>query len=104
MRQNNATMSIQDAPVRPFWLVVEQNTGSSDSMRWGVQVASELDIGVTRAQARHQAERLAYTFSPRHPMLESSRTVLRLTEDSFLTIVEGATATFHFRVSVAEQL
>ncbi len=92
------------APTRAIWLIIEQSVGGSETIRWGIEGPQQLPIGITWAQARQHAERVARTFSPRHPMMESSRTVLRLSQDSFLTIVPGATSTFHFRVSLAEPI
>lgn len=91
-------------PTGPIWLVIEQSVGTSESTRWGIEGPQQLPPGTTRDQARQHAERVARTFAPRHPMMESSRTVLRLSQDSFLTIVQGATATYHFRVSLAEPI
>ena len=61
-----------------------------------------LGRGETREQARSAALELARTFAPHHPIAPQSRTVIRLTPDSYLVTVEGMTRTFHFRVSVGE--
>jgi hypothetical protein len=84
-----------------FHLVVEQSAGSGESMRWTVDLPP-LFAGHTREEARQAALRCARKMSPRHPWSERSRTVLRLHDDAYLVIVEGATKTFHFRVSVAQ--
>jgi hypothetical protein len=88
----------------PIWLVIEQNVGSSGDMRWGVDGPQELPLGTTWAQARAHAEQVARTFGPRHPLMENGRTVMRVDENSFLTIVRGATSSFHFRVTLGEPI
>jgi sarcosine oxidase gamma subunit len=86
-----------------YLLVVEQQTGSGESMVWRVDPDPlPVQPGSSRQQAQDAALHLARTFRPNHPWNQGERVVLRLSPDSYLVIVPGATKTFHFRVSVAE--
>ncbi|MFZ0160741.1 MAG: hypothetical protein WAL50_17060 [Kineosporiaceae bacterium] len=90
-------------PTSVYLLVVEQQTGSGESMVWRVDPDPlPVQPGSSRQQAQDAALHLARTFRPHHPWNQGERVVLRLTPDSYLVIVPGATKTFHFRVSVAE--
>jgi hypothetical protein len=86
-----------------YFLVVEQLTGSGESAVWRVD-PSPIPVGPTREQARAGVVQLARTFRPKHPFSEQSRAVYRVNDDSLIVVVQGATKTFHFRVSVAEKL
>lgn len=57
----------------------------------------------TRAEARQEAAHLARNFVPRHPLQPQNRGSFQLSEDEFLTIVDGATRQFHFRVLVVKE-
>jgi hypothetical protein len=86
-----------------YVVVIEQQTGSGESMVWRVDPEPfSLPAGATRLQAQDLALHLARTFTPRHPMSQRGRQSLLLSPDSYLVLVQGATRTFHFRVSVAE--
>ncbi|HEX2806547.1 MAG TPA: hypothetical protein VHN80_10305 [Kineosporiaceae bacterium] len=86
-----------------YFLVVEQLTGSGESAIWRPD-PSPIPAGPTREHARAGAVQFARTFKPKHPFSQQSRTMYRVSEDSLIVVVEGATKTFHFRVSVAERL
>jgi hypothetical protein len=86
-----------------FVLIVEQLTGSSDSAVWRVD-PDPIPAGALREHARDAALKLARTFQPRHPMSPRSRRIYRVDDDNLIVLVAGMTKTFHFRVSVAEQL
>jgi hypothetical protein len=88
---------------RGFALIVEQLTGSGESVIWRVEPAP-IPAGRTRAEARQAAAHLARTFQPRHPFSPRDRAVYRVDDDSYVVVVEGMTKRFHFRVSVAERL
>ncbi len=84
-------------------LVVEQQTGSGESMVWRVDPEPMLlPAGSTPDQADQAALDLAHTFEPHHPWSKGERSIFRLAPGSYLVLVEGATRMFHFRVSVAE--
>ncbi|MFN8082034.1 MAG: hypothetical protein U0Q19_20945 [Kineosporiaceae bacterium] len=86
-----------------YALLVEQQTGTGESMVWRVDpLPTLLAPGTGRAEADRAALDLAQRFQPHHPWNKGERTVFKLGEGSFLVLVEGATRTFHFRVSVAE--
>ncbi len=86
-----------------YTLLVEETTGSGESMRWlGSRATGK--TWMDRTEARREAELFARTFAPRHPMSEQSRAVYRISPDHYLTVVEGATKTFSFRTTVAEPL
>lgn len=86
-----------------YTLLAEQTVGSGNGLRW-LAVPVTRQTWRERSQARREAERFAWRFSPRHPMNEQRRSVYRVSPDEFLTIVEGATMTFSFRTTVAEPL
>jgi hypothetical protein len=86
-----------------YTLLVEQTTGSGQSMRWLATPVTRKTWG-DRDDARREAAQFAWRFEPRHPMNEQRRSVYRVSADEYLTIVEGATMTFSFRTLVAEPL
>lgn len=90
-------------PGAVYAVVVEQQTGTGESMVWRVDPQPfVLPPGSARTEAQEIALDMARTFQPNHPWNKGRRTVLRLGPDAYLVLVEGATKTFHFRVSVAE--
>jgi len=91
------------APGAVFAVVVEQQTGTGESMVWRVDPAPFfLAPGSGRSHAQETALEVARTFQPHHPWSKGERTILRLSPDAYVVLVEGATKAFHFRVSVAE--
>jgi hypothetical protein len=86
-----------------YFLLVEQLTGSGESAVWRVD-PNPVFAGTDRDQARMAAYDLALSFQPRHPFSPSGRTVWRSDPDNLIVIVQGATKTFHFRVTVAERV
>ena len=86
-----------------YTLIVEENIGSGDSMPWSDSRFSD-QSWLNLAEARRQAEQLAWHHAPRHPMSEQRRAVYRVSPDEYVTIVDGAAFTFLFRVTVAEPL
>lgn len=85
-----------------FAILIEETVGGAQEMRWGI--AEPGRFRGDRSQAQQAAAELALSYTPRHPMMEQSREVFQLSADAYLVRVEGATATFHFRVSVAEKV
>jgi hypothetical protein len=90
-------------PAGWFYLLVEQLTGSGEAAVWRIEPAP-IPAGASRQDARAAALDLARTFRPKHPFSPRSRGVFRVDDDTLMVIVEGATKTFHFRVTVAEYL
>ena len=86
-----------------YTLLVEETTGSGESMRWLGSPATG-KTWMDRTEARRAAEQFARTYAPRHPMSEQNRGVYRVSPDHYLTVVKGATKTFAFRTTVAEPL
>ncbi len=86
-----------------FVVLIEQTVGSGETQRWGVPDAP-IRVPGGRPAAQQMAAQLAANHKPRHPMMEQGRWVYRISDDQYLSVVQGATATFHFRVSVAELL
>jgi hypothetical protein len=86
----------------PVWFVlVEQNAGMGDSRSWSltdILPSGEYDEAVARARD------LAFRFIPQHPMNPRHRSVFQSGDDVWLAVVEGATRSFHIRVSVARWL
>ena len=83
-----------------WWVVVEEQRGSGDSRSWSL---SETFSFADQATAEAAAEQLAREFEPAHPWSPKSRRVLR-GPGGYLVIVEGQMSTFHFRLSVLEEL
>lgn len=86
-----------------YLLVVEQTVGSGESAVWRVD-PEPMPAGSSREAARSAALQLARTFRPHHPYSPRARSILRISDDSYLVLVEGMTKTFHFRVTVAEHV
>ncbi|MBR8740230.1 hypothetical protein [Nocardiopsis sp. MG754419] len=83
-------------------LVVEESVGSGQNIRWGVgRVQGTYE---EPERAREEGLRLAREYEPRHPWSQEGRRIYRLSEDVHLVNVQGATSSFHFRVSVAERV
>jgi hypothetical protein len=86
-----------------FHILVEQNVGSGGNFRWAVEPVPTVAFPTLEA-ARDGALEACRRLEPKHPFSELGRRVLRITPDEYLVIVDGMTATFHFRVSVAEEI
>lgn len=86
-------------PTRDWFALVEETVGMNDQKRWSLTTIRSF---FTRGEALAFAEDLARTFQPRHPSSPRKRRVFRVGEDVWITYVEGAMQTFHFRVSVAQ--
>ena len=81
-----------------WWVVVEEQRGSERN--WSL---SERFRFADREAAEAEALRLAREYEPAYPWSPKSRKALR-GADGYLVIVEGRTSTFHFRLSVLEEL
>ena len=86
-----------------YVLIVEQLTGSGEAAIWRVD-PEPIPAGALREHARAAALKLARSFQPRHPLSLRARTVFRVDDDNLVVLVQGMTKTYHFRISVAEQL
>jgi len=86
-----------------YYVLIEQLTGSADSAVWRID-PDPIRVGDTRALARAAALKIARDFSPRHPFSERGRAAFRVDDDNLIVHVQGATKTFHFRISVVERL
>ena len=100
----DATIQDSAAPegAARFTVLIEENQGSGDSIRW-VGVPSEREWP-SRREAQAAAADYAWRYVPRHPMSEQGRSVYRISLDQYLTVVAGAMSNFSYRVSVAERL
>ena len=83
-------------------IVIEETVSSGQSMRWGVGRVQGTYPGWE--QARDAALGLAREYIPNHPWSESGRQIYQTSEGSYLVDVQGATAQFPFRVSVAARV
>jgi hypothetical protein len=83
-----------------WWVVVEEQRGTGDGRGWSL---SETFLQPDQATAEAEALRLAREYQPVYPWSPKSRKVLR-GPGGYLVIVEGRTSTFHFRLSVLEEL
>ena len=81
-----------------WWVVVEEQRGSERN--WSL---SERFRFADREIAEAEALRLAREYEPAYPWSVKARTVLR-GPGGYLVIAEGRTSTFHFRLSVLEEL
>jgi len=83
--------------VGQWWVLVEETDGGYRGRRlFPLQPAED------REDALRLAEEAARTYEPRHPAMPQSRSVFRTMNDSWVVLVEGATSTFHFTVTVAK--
>lgn len=85
----------------PWFVLLEETTGSGDGRVWSlteVRPASSYD------DAQRMAHELAATYQPRHPFSPRQRSVFQVGDDTWMALVEGATRSFHIRVSVARWL
>jgi sarcosine oxidase gamma subunit len=82
---------------------VEQNVGNGGDFRWTVEPVPTLAFA-TRDAARDGALEACRRLEPKHPFSEQRRRIFRITPDEYLVTVDGLTTTFHFRVSVAQEL
>jgi hypothetical protein len=83
-----------------FQLLVEQSVGNGESIRWAPEPLLP-SVWPTRDGARAAALAVCRDLQPTHPYSPRRRTILEITADEYVVIVEGMTKTFHFRVSVA---
>ncbi|WP_285478799.1 hypothetical protein [Amycolatopsis sp. NBRC 101858] len=83
-----------------WWVVVEEQRGAGDGRTWSLSETFPCD---DQAAAEAEAERLAREYQPAYPWSPKSRKVLR-GPGGYLVIVEGRTSTFHFRLSVLEEI
>jgi hypothetical protein len=81
-----------------WWVVVEEQRTSE--RQWAL---SERFFFADQETAEAEALRLAHEYQPAYPWSPKSRKVLR-GPGGYLVIVEGRTSTFHFRLSVLEEL
>ncbi|TCO58612.1 hypothetical protein EV192_105683 [Actinocrispum wychmicini] len=86
------------APTRDWFVLTEETVGSGDQKRWSL---TEIRSFFSHGEALAFADDTARTYQPRHPSSPRNRRVFRVGEDIWITYVEGAMQTFHFRVSVA---
>lgn len=83
-----------------WWILIEATHGSSDYKEW--LVTETLPVSGDRSLARDKAEHMARTYTPQHPTFPQKRWVLKVDDDHWVTIVQGATRAYHYRVTVAE--
>jgi hypothetical protein len=83
-----------------WWVVVEEQRGTGDGRNWSL---SETFPCADQETAEAEALRLAREYQPVYPWSPRSRKVLR-GAGGYLVIVEGRTSTFHFRLSVVEEI
>lgn len=83
-----------------WWVVIEEQRGAGDGRAWSL---SETFPCADRAAAEAEALRLAREYQPVYPWSPKSRTVLR-GDGGYVVIVAGRTSTFHFRLSVLEEI
>jgi len=81
-----------------WWVVVEEQRTSE--RHWAL---SERFSFADQETAEAEALRLAREYEPAYPWSPKSRKVLR-GPGGYVVIVEGRTSTFHFRLSVLEEV
>ncbi|MDT7800479.1 MAG: hypothetical protein QOI78_3912 [Actinomycetota bacterium] len=82
------------------WVVVEEQRGSGDGRSWSLSETFRFD---DQPAAEAEALRLAREYQPVYPWSEKSRRVLRVA-GGYLVIVDGRTSTFHFRLTVGDEI
>lgn len=88
-----------------YAILVEQNIGSGENYRWAVQPEPWLlDAGTSAEQARAMMFELARNFAPNNPWSPKGRQIFRVNQDSYLVLVPGMSKTFHFRITLVEQI
>jgi hypothetical protein len=83
----------------PWYVLIEEQVGYGGGIRW------HLAHSIPASGPEHAAEmacHLAVNHLPTNPRMPKSRAVFRSPDGSWLVNVEGATMSFHFRVSIAE--
>lgn len=81
-------------------VLIEENFGNLDRGEWRISDIYEVEGG--REEARAIAQELAAHHVPKRPTFEQDRAVYRINDDMWMTMVKGATARYHYRVTVAE--
>lgn len=87
------------------WVVlVEESEGlGRDRWRWGMTPFVAGPFGDFDGAA-DSALRLTRDYRPQHPWSERDRNAFRISPSEYIVRVAGATADFHFRVTVAEHI
>ncbi len=83
-----------------WWVIVEEQRGAGDSRAWSL---SETFSHPDQETAEAEALRLAREYQPVYPWSPKSRKAIRIA-GGYLVVVEGRTSTFHFRLSVGEEI
>jgi hypothetical protein len=83
-----------------WWVVVEEQRGTGDARSWSL---SETFPFADQEAAEAGALRLAREYQPVYPWSPKSRRVLR-TAGGYLVVVDGRASTFHFRLTVGEEI
>ncbi|WP_062431154.1 hypothetical protein [Herbidospora daliensis] len=83
-------------------VLIEENIGNTTRREW--RVSEVYEVMGERPEARSIAYELAVRHRPQHPMNQGRRSVYRISDDEYLTTIQGTTAKFHYRVIVAEFL
>lgn len=82
-----------------WYVLIEEQVGYGSGIRWHLAhsaPASGAD------HATEMARYAAFNHVPTNPRMPKNRAVFRSPDGSWLVNVEGATMSFHFRVSIAE--
>ncbi|MCP2329210.1 hypothetical protein HDA40_007717 [Hamadaea flava] len=87
---------------RYFALLEESTGGKGQYANW--KLTNLFDLGLEREAAVAGALQLARTYKPRHPWSDRGRRIFEHGLDSWVVIVEGATSSHHFRLSLTRLL
>src|SRR5882762_274776 len=93
-----ATRKQDPPPVRDWYVLIEETIGAGEGQRWSLTKILEFDH---RADALKKAVDMAKDYQPRHPTMERRRKIFRVGEDTWVVWLEGATRSYHLRISVA---
>jgi hypothetical protein len=86
-----------------WFVIIEESHGNGEGRQWRVTGVSP--AGDSEETAQETALRTAREYQPEHPWSPRHRRIFRMpVPGSFVVEVEGRTATFHFRVSVGQQI
>jgi hypothetical protein len=82
-----------------WYVLVEENVSGYNDRPWKI---SQRHAANDFEHALSMAQQVALSYQPEHPKWPKSRSVFRTRDGGWLVELSGATANFHFRVSVAE--
>lgn len=84
-----------------WYVLIEEQVGYGNAIRWQL---TQTTPARDRQHALEVAGQAAYNYRPANPYSEQQRSLFRTPEGSWVVNVQGLTASFHFRTTVAEYI